>query len=243
MIRAAPETWFETTRVGDDVTLIREVFVKPYYRCNIWHVRGRDRDMLVDSGMGLVSLRTYVPLVTEKPCLATATHTHYDHFGGHHEFPDRLVHHSEAVIAAHPTPENTVAAPHVSDAIYEALPPLPYSSTEYAIKAAPATVLLKDGDMISLGDRRFEVLHTPGHSPGSICLWEAETQILFSGDTLFDGPPTAEPLHADLTAWSRSLERLLCLPARVVHGGHFESHDDSTHRSLVRGWLDCLGAP
>ena len=52
---ATPETWYETRRMGDDVTYIGEPFIKEFYRCNIWHVRGRDRDMLIDSGMGVVS--------------------------------------------------------------------------------------------------------------------------------------------------------------------------------------------
>lgn len=46
------------------------------------------------------------------------------------------------------------------------LPPAPYISTEYAAKSAPATRLLQDGDIVDLGDRQFEVIHTPGHSPG-----------------------------------------------------------------------------
>ena len=52
---ATAESWYQTQSVGDDVTLIGEPFIKAFYRCNIWHVRGRDRDMLVDSGMGVVA--------------------------------------------------------------------------------------------------------------------------------------------------------------------------------------------
>ena len=63
----------------------------PGTRCNIWHVRGRDRDLLLDSGMGLVSLRSHVGLVTEKPLLCVASQAHFDHVGGHHEFEERLV--------------------------------------------------------------------------------------------------------------------------------------------------------
>ncbi len=57
MQRARPEDWYRLRRLGDDVTLIDEPWIDQYYRCNIWHVRGRDRDMLVDTGMGVVSLR------------------------------------------------------------------------------------------------------------------------------------------------------------------------------------------
>ena len=64
MVRARPEDWYTTAHKGDDVTLIAEPFIHEFYRCNMWHVRGRDRDMLVDSGMGVVPLREWVPLVT-----------------------------------------------------------------------------------------------------------------------------------------------------------------------------------
>jgi len=43
---------------------------------------------------------------------------------------------------------------------------------------------VRDGDIIDLGDRAFEVLHLPGHSPGSIALFEAATKTLFSGDAI-----------------------------------------------------------
>ena len=54
MERATADIWYETRKVGDDVTYICEPFIQEFYRCNIWHVRGRDKDMLVDSGMGVV---------------------------------------------------------------------------------------------------------------------------------------------------------------------------------------------
>ncbi|TGV95685.1 MBL fold metallo-hydrolase, partial [Mesorhizobium sp. M2E.F.Ca.ET.154.01.1.1] len=47
----APD-WYETIRMADGVTLIHEPWIKPFFRCNIWHVRGRDRDLLFDSGLG-----------------------------------------------------------------------------------------------------------------------------------------------------------------------------------------------
>ena len=44
------ELWYETIRMADDVTLVHEPWIKPFFRCNMWHVRGRDRDLLFDSG-------------------------------------------------------------------------------------------------------------------------------------------------------------------------------------------------
>jgi glyoxylase-like metal-dependent hydrolase (beta-lactamase superfamily II) len=117
------------------------------------------------------------------------------------------------------------------------LPPAPYQSATYVVKSAPATRLLDDGDMIDLGDRQFEVIHTPGHSPGGIALWEAATATLFSGDIVYDGPLIEDTYHADSIDYHRSMVRLYNLPVRVVHGGHFPSYDGARHKAIISAWL------
>tara|TARA_E500000318_G_scaffold11839_1_gene10667 strand:- start:1256 stop:1987 length:732 start_codon:yes stop_codon:yes gene_type:complete len=235
--RAKAEDWYSLKRVGDDITYIGEPFIEEFYRCNIWHIRGRDGDMLVDSGMGVVSLTEWVPLVTERTVQAVASHTHFDHIGCHHEFDNRICHHAEADLLAHPTRKNTLADPYVTDEIFTKLPPAPYASTTYAVKAAPATRIVEDGDVIDLGDRHFEVIHTPGHSPGGIALWEAKTGILFSGDIVYDGPLIEDTYHANAVDYVRSMKRLYDLPVRVVHGGHFASYNLERHREIIKNWL------
>ncbi len=242
MKRTHPQDWYRVQPLSDGVSLIDEPFIELFYRCNCWHVRGRDRDMLVDSGMGVVSLRDWVPLVTEKALTAVASHTHFDHIGCHHEFDDRAVHRAEAAILAAPSRASTLADPYVTDEIFTQLPPEPYASGSYAVRPAPATRLLDDGDIVDLGDRHFEVIHTPGHSPGGIALWEAQTQTLFSGDIVYDGPLIEDTYHADAADYVRSMKRLYDLPVRVVHGGHFPSYDGARHRGIIRAWLDEKGA-
>ncbi len=232
------KAWYETRKLADDITYIGEPFIKEFYRCNIWHVRGRDMDMLVDSGMGVVSLREHIPLVTEKRCIAVASHTHFDHIGCHHEFEERIVHKSEEQLLSNPTRANTLADPYVTDDIFTGLPPAPYTSATYSVRSAPATRVVEDGDVMDLGDRTFEVVHTPGHSPGGIALWEAETEILFSGDIVYDGPLIEDTYHSNAVDYFASMKRLLDYPVRVVHGGHFPSYDGERHRSIIRSWLD-----
>ena len=241
MERARPEDWYRIRPVGDGVTFIDEPHIVEYFRCNLWHVRGRDRDMLIDSGMGVVPLRRYVPLVTERRCIAVASHTHYDHIGSHHEFEERLVHANEAELIARPTRENLLIDPYVTDEIFTQLPPEPYRSTEYSVRGAPATRILRHGDIIDLGERRFEVLHTPGHSPGGIALWEKDSGILFSGDVLYDGPLIEDLYHSNLEDYIASMKMLHDIPVRVVHGGHFPSFGGEKFRSLIRAWLDSKG--
>jgi glyoxylase-like metal-dependent hydrolase (beta-lactamase superfamily II) len=111
--------------LDDGVTWIDEPHIREFYRCNIWHLRGRNRDLLVDSGWGVVSLREQIPLVTERPLVAVASHTHFDHIAGQHEFVELWVHRAEADILARPTRPNTLADPYATDDAFTALPPLP----------------------------------------------------------------------------------------------------------------------
>jgi glyoxylase-like metal-dependent hydrolase (beta-lactamase superfamily II) len=227
-----PEDWYRVTRLGDDVTLIDEPAIQPFYRCNMWHVRGRDRDLLFDSGLGAVPLRRHVALVRERPIVCVASHTHFDHIGGHHEFADRRVHGAEADILAAPDRARTLADKYADERMFDALPQ-GWDTAAYAVRPAPATSLLKDGDLLDLGDRVLEVIHTPGHSPGGIGLWEARTGILFSGDIVYDGPLILDTYHADLRDYDASIERLARLPVSVVHGGHFPSFGRERLKTVI----------
>jgi glyoxylase-like metal-dependent hydrolase (beta-lactamase superfamily II) len=238
-----PADWWRIRPLSDGVTWIDEPHIHEFYRCNVWHVRGRDRDMLVDSGMGVVSLRQHIPLVTERPLDAVASHTHFDHIGNHHEFPCRLCHGGEAELLRAPDRAKILADPYVTDDIFIQMPPAseksaPYQSATYGVTPAPATRLLWDGDIIDLGNRHFEVIHTPGHSPGGIALWEAATGILFSGDVVYDGPLIEDTYHSNACDYLASMVRLYHLPVRMVHGGHFPSYDGLRHKTIIRKWLD-----
>ena len=242
MNRARPKDWYRVRSVSDGVAWIDEPHIKEFYRCNIWHVRGRDSDMLVDSGMGVVSLREWVPLVTERPLQAVPSHTHFDHIGGHFEFPDRLCHPAESGILGQPTRANTLAEDYVTDEIFTALPPEPYTSQTYAVAAAPAGRQLVDGSIIDLGDRHFAVIHTPGHSPGGIALWESATGMLIAGDIVYDGPLIETGNAGDTQDYIASMQRLLELPVQTVHGGHYpSSYSGERHHEIITGWLCAKG--
>ncbi|MDX8512924.1 MBL fold metallo-hydrolase [Mesorhizobium captivum] len=228
--------WYETIRMGDDVTLIHEPWIKPFFRCNIWHVRGRDRDLLFDTGLGHFSLRRHVPLVTERKLTCVASHTHFDHIGCHHEFPDRCVHSAEADILADPRNEWTVADRYANEEMFDRLPE-GWNTARYRILPAPAGHLLEHGDVVDLGDRAFEVIHTPGHSPGGIALFEKKTGILLSGDIVYDGPLIDDVYHSDIEDYVETLLAMRDIDVSVVHGGHFPSFGKVRYRQLIDEYL------
>ncbi|MGE0005061.1 MAG: MBL fold metallo-hydrolase [Parvibaculaceae bacterium] len=236
---AEAHEWYETLRMGDGVTLIHEPWIKPFFRCNMWHVHGRDRDLLFDTGLGHFSLKAHVAWLSGRPLLCVASHTHFDHIGCHHEFTDRLVHSAEARILADPRNELTLADRYATEAMFDRLPS-GWRSEGYRIRPAPAGRLLEGGDVVDLGDRAFEVVHTPGHSPGGIGLFEKKTGIFLSGDIVYDGPLIDDAYHSNRQAYHATFERIRPLPVTIVHGGHFPSFGPTRYRQIIDEYLDGL---
>jgi glyoxylase-like metal-dependent hydrolase (beta-lactamase superfamily II) len=228
------DPWFVTTPVGDGITHITEPHVHPLLRCNVWHARGRDRDVVVDTSLGLRPLRHLVEHTLGHGIVAVATHVHGDHVGGMHEFDERAIHGAEAAELASRGSVRLLSSAYgplvlgpyrdagydVPDLLVDAVPAGGLDDVVLERPPAPATVLLDDGDVIDLGDRTFEVLHVPGHSPGSIALWEAATGVLFTGDAVYDGPLLDELDGSDIPAYVDTMRRMRELPVRVVHAGH-----------------------
>jgi glyoxylase-like metal-dependent hydrolase (beta-lactamase superfamily II) len=246
------ERWFEFERIADDITRIWEPHAIRLMQCNIWHVRGSDRDLLVDTGFGVASLHRAARHIFNKHLSAVATHAHVDHVGSLHEFPERIIHRAEAheldadserfslIREEHPREMIDMierAGYEVGPTFITAVPHTNFNLTEFGRPAAPATRLVEEGDVIDLGNRVFEVLHLPGHSPGSIGLWEAATGTLFAGDAIYDGPLLDELPGSDIAVYRDTMRRLENLPARVVHAGHDPSFDGARLRCLAREYL------
>ena len=236
------EPWFELRRYSNDITLIREPHVLGGAFTNMWHIRGRDHDLLLDSGMGVLSLREHVMELAERPVICVASHTHFDHIGGHHEFEERVVHELEADILASADPVETVLEGYREHA-FDAAPYEGFELSEYAIKPAAPTRTVRDGDIIDLGDRHFEVLHLPGHSPGSIVLWESATSTLISGDVITQGRLLDELYHSDSDSYVDSLGRIRALKLDIVLPGHHEPFGRQRFVELIDNYVKTKKRP
>ena len=236
-MRVPVADWYETRDYPDQITRVRERHIVRDVRCNMWHVRGRDRDALIDTGFGMRPLRDEVAALRERPVLAVASHTHFDHVGGHHQFEERLVHPAEADVLREPTDHTTVWRPYRDEPVLLELPEDAFRIDQWSVLPAPATRLIDDGDVIDLGDRVLQVLHLPGHSPGSICLYEAATRTLFTGDVVYDGQLFDHLWSSDREVYRASLARLLEIPAETYHCGHEESFGRDRLVAIVDDYL------
>ncbi|HEX3623254.1 MAG TPA: MBL fold metallo-hydrolase [Acidimicrobiales bacterium] len=99
---------------------------------------------------------------------------------------------------------------------------------------------LSDGQILDVGGTHLRVLHTPGHSPGGVCLHLAEAGVVFSGDTLFSGGPgaTGRSFSSFPTIIESIRMRLLVLPPpTVVHPGHGDSTAIAAEAPSLDDWI------
>ena len=233
--------WYESIRITDEITLIREKYVAHWLRCNIWHVRGRNHDILIDSGMGLRPLKQEIASLADRPIKVISTHAHFDHIGGAYEFDCRLGHRLEEDIHRNPDGENTATSGFVRAETFTALPDQQFRVEDYKVTAAPLTGYLDEGDVVDLGDRSFQIFHMPGHSPGSIALLDAKNKTLFSGDLIYDGDLYDSVYHSDREQYRESLQRLREFDVDVIHGGHEESFGKQQMLEIIDNYLAGFG--
>jgi glyoxylase-like metal-dependent hydrolase (beta-lactamase superfamily II) len=245
--------WFVRRDMGDGLSLIVEPHCDVLMRANIWHLRGRDHDLLIDGGMGVAPLRPAFPELFEgRDTIALATHTHADHIGAIHEFEQRWVHPVEAATLAAPRPASLISAdipaearqrflaagyPPLGPALVTALPHEGYDLRSYALRGAEPTRRIAAGEIVDLGDRRFTVLHVPGHSPGSIALFEDATGTLFAGDVIYDGPLLYNGPGMDIGDYVRSFALLRSLPISIVHAGHDDSFGKARLDAIIDAYM------
>lgn len=155
------------------------------------------------------------------------THCHYDHIGGDHAF----VRASNCEVAIHEMDAKPLREGDV----------VTTCAAVFGVELEPLepTMLLREGERVELGELTLEVLHTPGHTEGSICFYSREHRMLFSGDTVFSGGIGRVDLPtSDRAAMGDSLRRLANLEVEELLPGHGPSSRDA--KAQIRGALALL---
>lgn len=196
---------------------------------NCFLVEGAERAVLVDTGLGLADVHAAARSLTRRPILAVNTHGHDDHRGGNWRFTDVAAHPLAAPALTAPVPPARLAAylavAREQYAAYDrlradddrffhlftattALRELPPAADDWTVPAGPPPRPLADGQRVDLGGRELTVLHTPGHSPDSLCLLDERAGLLFAGDTLITGDFWVHTPDADVDVFAMTLRAL-----------------------------------
>ncbi len=180
---------------------------------NVWIVGDDTECVVIDAAHNAGAI---IQAVGDRTLLAViSTHGHNDHIGAAGEVAAAL----NAPVWLHPDDRM------LWDVIYP--------------DAAPAADLT-DGQRIAVAGVELQVIHTPGHSPGSVCLYAPALGILFSGDTLFHGGPGATGRsYSDFPTIIESITtKLLTLPDdTVVNTGHGESTSIGAEAPALNDWI------
>ncbi len=180
---------------------------------NVWLIGDDDEVLIVDAAHDAAAI---LAAVHERRVTAIVlTHGHDDHIGAAADLQTA----TGASIWLHPDDRM------LWDAVY------PDRSPDEA---------LTDGQTFRVGGHTLRVIHTPGHAPGAICLYDSEHGALFSGDTLFNGGPGATGRsYSDFPTIIDSIrDRLLDLPAEtVVHTGHGDTTTIGAEAPHLDEWL------
>ncbi|MEM0493467.1 MAG: MBL fold metallo-hydrolase, partial [Candidatus Thermoplasmatota archaeon] len=101
-------------------------------------------------------------------------------------------------------------------------------------------VTIQHGDNIQIGDEMFTVIHTPGHSPGSICLYSPYSKILISGDTVFSdgGFGRFDLPGGDIHQLARSIKNLTTLEVKQLYPGHGYTVPEEGDKHIKKSWLN-----
>lgn len=240
------DRWFSTEKISDNLYLITEPHYYWYNRANLWLIKGRTQDLLIDTGLGVSSLRQYIASLLDKPLLAIASHIHFDHSGGMHEFEQRAIHAAEASALRTGDDYEALCSKGQGWVLPEHFHCLPYEGftvETYTLNAAEPTHILNEGDVLDLGDRAFEVMHLPGHSPGCIALYDSQARELFSGDVVYDGELLDELHCSHIPTYLSTFERLQQLPIETVYPGHYKTFGRDRYQQIIVEYLEAKRHP
>lgn len=182
------DDWFTVQQIDSSTYAISEY---GHWECvHSFLLLGTRKALLIDTGLGIDSMKRITDQLTTLPIIVVTTHVHWDHIGSHKEFEKIYVHEGDVdwlVNGIQGLSIQQIRAD-VGRDLTKAPPKCFQPETYIPFKGEPTGVLM-DGDIFQLGDRQVQVIHTPGHSPGHIALHDHTYGYVFTGDLLYADKP------------------------------------------------------
>jgi glyoxylase-like metal-dependent hydrolase (beta-lactamase superfamily II) len=207
MTADANNHWFTITTIDAQTYAISECGHWEKVHCYLFI--GDKQAALIDTGTGIGKIRPIVEQLTSLPVIVITTHVHWDHIGGHREFGEIAVHEGDRVWLENglPIPLSVMRQMLIKHPFTRPAPS-EFSLESWSPFVGAATLVVEDNHAFNLGGRTLQALHTPGHSPGHLCIWEEEKGYLVTGDLLYEGTLFAFYESTDPVQYAASVARL-----------------------------------
>jgi glyoxylase-like metal-dependent hydrolase (beta-lactamase superfamily II) len=202
------QSWYEVYILSENTYAIYEPY--QFEEAISYLLIGTNKALLVDTGTGIGDLKSLVSELTQLPITVMNTHIHWDQIGNNSQFDQILVFNSiESITKLYTGYDNAFLQGHIlGDSVWKPLPENIDPET-WKIPPVKSTGLVEDGVVLDLGNRLIEVIHSPGHSPDSLCLLDKTNRLLFCGDFFYSGPLYAFEEDVNIQDYITSLEKLL----------------------------------
>lgn len=213
--------YYQCRMIEDRTWLIRDL----YGDCS-YLLEGEKYALLIDTGIGLPGCEEAVRQLTDKPVRVLLTHGHLDHIGGCGYWKEVMIHEKEiSTLGRH---QNVGYRQIIRGLTKEVGLKLKEKAIQNCIhiKIPREINFIKekdDGQAIDLGGRRLIIMETPGHTEGSVCLWEPDRKALYSGDTICENRVMLSfPESCSPACYGRSLKKLASIQDKIqkIYAGH-----------------------
>lgn len=206
--------YHKLTQLDDDLWAIEDV--KSSEHSIGYLLCGQNKAIVFDTGLGMSPVLPLIQKITNLPLLAALSHWHFDHSGGAHEFEDVLGWGSANMQTAS---EHGIGY----DVIQSQVGPTFWTSigkSSLETNGFPQITFIEKEQTINIGGYELQILHTPGHSRDSICLYEPQKKWLFSGDVAYPGPIYLQFEDSSVEEYMQTIDRLCSYDIATIFPGH-----------------------
>ena len=229
----AQQDWYGVVDLGNGVTAVREL-LREGAEVKSFLVEGERDVAVIDTGTGLHDYASLVARLSDRNPINLQTHGHWDHVGSCHGFSQVMIHPEDERFLRAGDPNPTYRGHFGENGIPLEMVPAGFDLETAAIPGCEPTGALHDGDRIDLGGRTLEVIHTPGHSSGSVSFLDREARFLIPGDVAKTGAILLMLDGGDPHAYRATLRRLVDMldAVDVIYSAHSEPMTPDDIRAL-----------
>ena len=202
----------EIKEIQNNIFIIKEINYKEH--CNCYLIIGNKKCLLIDLGIGIINISKIIkPLIKNKELITIVTHLHFDHIGGSKYFDEiygDITNIKNKDIGLNYL--NSQDFLEIDD--YENSKKITLNSNKFK--------QIEFNKDLDIGGFKFKIFKSYGHDKSSICIYEENQKILFSGDLIYNGKLIYDLNDSNKSEYINSLNKIKTLKLKTIYGGHNE---------------------